>query len=990
MPKGTLQRIIDVINTLKEKGIYRSTLLTELEGAENYEKPKLQDILTIYDAYENLLGDQFVDGSGLFKHINEDWDPLQSPSLVKSHFREVTTIFVSGFDEFSDPELTVLFHLSNIQGIGMLVSFDYHLENDEVFGHLKENYQKFKQMGFQKITTPSSSGKTFSQHITEHLFKYDVDIPKFSCRESVTVFAADDRTTEVEMIAKIIKRLVIDNPNRDLSKICVSMYQPQMYTNLFREVFEQYGIPANITDRYYLDQSPIVVSIISLLAVKQHNFRLHDIMRALSSQYLQITNSPEMINAANLYQVAALLKISVGYNTWLSKIEQHLMKIREGLFDVEDGLEGEQLGIQEQMLKKACTDLMILSNLLQPFEGRLTPKQFKKKLLSLLDELQIVDCILKGRVVLADDEKLEKDTRVYQKFLVFLDEFLEILALEGKEDIQESLSFYVDRLREAISQVRYNIRERYGYGVSVTSFDETRGLRFDVMIIAGLVDGEFPPAYQPEIFFSSARRAQKERYHLHEHRYLFYQALTNFTERLYIMFPQSDSEIKLVPSSFIDALIKIAEVEDHRESIPSELSEPIYSKDELFYRLGQITGSTEDLPEHETKLEIPDLQDEITEVLESMRRAIRVESHRLRGIPIPEYNGKIGGQLGVEAQNVFQRFRERVYSVTQLESYGRCPFQFFADKVLRLNIIEEVEEGISPIERGGILHEILFEFYVNRRNKKLSPLSQIDERQFQEAIDDLITLANRKLNELNISEIFWDIDKETILGSPNRKGVLREFLELERQNTLEVHPKFFEVAFGSGVGTRKNADPNLSSHEPVTAGKVRLRGKVDRIDIGEDTFRIVDYKTGTKIPKREEIENGMSLQLPIYLYAVEHILAKHLGGDVRGVAGIYYTLTSPVKENLGIGSAVHRDKAFKVSRKSKQLLDSDEELHGIIDVAIRYVNEYVDSISNGVFPVEPKDSEKVCAYCDFITICRFQNRVRVQSDAGLNNQEDNK
>ena len=89
--------------------------------------------------------------------------------------------------------------------------------------------------------------------------------------------------------------------------------------------------------------------------------------------------------------------------------------------------------------------------------------------------------------------------------------------------------------------------------------------------------------------------------------------------------------------------------------------------------------------------------------------------------------------------------------------------------------------------------------------------------------------AAGKLQEWNITDVYWDVEQELILGTNNRKGLLQEFLEHERERTLEVRPAYFEVGFGSRVG--KISDPALFQKEPVVAGTVSLRGKVDRIDI---------------------------------------------------------------------------------------------------------------------------------------------------------------
>jgi len=309
-------------------------------------------------------------------------------------------------------------------------------------------------------------------------------------------------------------------------------------------------------------------------------------------------------------------------------------------------------------------------------------------------------------------------------------------------------------------------------------------------------------------------------------------------------------------------------------------------------------------------------------------------------------------------------------------------FQFFSNRVLRLNIMKEVEEEITPLERGGVLHEILFEFYVSRRQRKLPPIQNLEDHQYSEAMQEILEIANRKLDELNIPDLFWNIEKEAITGSPNRKGVLREFLDLERQSTLDVVPRYFEVAFGSRTGSRKQIDPDLTSEQPINAGNVRLRGKIDRIDIGENIFRVVDYKTGSKINGRKEIELGISLQLPMYLFAVEQILAEKKHAHKYGAAGVYYLLHPPVQEKLGIGNNEYKDKAFTVKRTSSQIVGDNKELSEIIQKAVRFVNEYVDNIAHGNFPVSPKVPGVVCRYCNYQTICRIRPEMLFDSQSG--------
>ncbi len=981
LPKGTFQKIIDVINNLKEAGVYPSALYEELGSAEVGEQPKLQDILTIYRHYESVLGDRFIDLGGIYKDLNFRWQPETAAALFRETFPRVDVIFAAGFDEFSDPEITMLEHLAQLGGLAMMIPFDYHPENDALFGHLRENYQKFSDLRYgligRSLPEKTPAGREgFREHVSRNLFRRDGHAA-VDCKNRVTLFRAADRHEEVVLIAKLVKCLVQKSPERDLSKICVAMYQPQVYTNLFREVFSRYGIPANITDRFALDQSPLVVAILSLLHVWNNNFRQRDILRALSSPYFDFTKSGDTIDAGNLYEVSARLKITVGKRQWRRRIALRLAQIADLLREADDEVQEEELRREERRLHKALADIERLTSLLRPFDARLTPIQFKSRLVELLDELKVSARLL-GLYGSVTEEQLETDTRALQRFQRFLDEFLTILSLREQQGLGDGvaapLSFYLEELRIAISHVRYNIRQKYGYGVYVTSLEETRGLQFDVMFVAGLVDGEFPPAYDPDIFLSETRRQKKELYHLVEHRYLFYQGVTNFTEHLYLSYPGKDGDLELVPSSFLDAFLTIVRTETWLEELPQELLLPVYSEEELLQRMGKNVGAAMAAGQ---KVELGNLLDRygFREIAEHLLHTITVEYSRTVTHALPEYEGTVYGKLSDEARRKLEAFKNKVFSVSRLESYGKCPFQYFSSRVLRLNVLPEMEEGLTPLEKGGVIHEILYEFYVDRREKNLPPLFECSAAQFDQALHDLKAVARAKLKALNIPDVLWRIDKELLLGGHGRKGALESFLEKEACRKLNVVPKYFEVAFGPYVGGRRASDPRLGDKNPITAGNVQLRGKVDRIEVGEDIFTVIDYKTGEHTPRREEIDLGMSLQLPMYLYAVERLLAEHSRQSLKPAAGIYYKLI-PAKEELGLGNAEFSGKAFPLARKSKQLMENGKALRALVDQAILFVNEYVDDIGHGKFPLTtPEKAERVCRYCDFQRVCRIQTQI---------------
>src|SRR5690606_32453578 len=105
-----------------------------------------------------------------------------------------------------------------------------------------------------------------------------------------------------------------------------------------------------------------------------------------------------------------------------------------------------------------------------------------------------------------------------------------------------------------------------------------------------------------------------------------------------------------------------------------------------------------------------------------------------------------------------------------------------------------------------------------------------------------------------------------------------------------------EVGFGKGLTARQGTDPLISREGEIEIYSVKVRGKVDRVEIVREGdllyYAVADYKTGQP-PGRAEIEEGLSLQLLLYLEVIRHILADYFSlplENVRPSGGIYYRL----------------------------------------------------------------------------------------------------
>ena len=348
-----------------------------------------------------------------------------------------------------------------------------------------------------------------------------------------------------------------------------------------------------------------------------------------------------------------------------------------------------------------------------------------------------------------------------------------------------------------------------------------------------------------------------------------------------------------------------------------------------------------------------------------------------------------------------ESLRREPYSVTELETYAKCPFQYFAGSVLKLVVKDdEVEDELSNRDRGSLLHKVLFTFYYNRQEQKDPPIGQCSEDIFKEAKAQLGTILDSKSEEhrsergertetpIGETNLFWETDIEKL------RVALYKWLEAERTYGLPVMPRYFEVSF---AGQNEPKDPILSRPQPIAIGDVCMTGKIDRIDIGNSTFNIIDYKTGSSTIRMPEILNGRSLQLPIYLQIAKKLLEAHGLTGLEPAAGLYHKVRlDQCAVELGIGTKSQNGVAFEgyngtdwksVSSRSGQLLE-DEIFDDRLVRVTGYVQQYVDSISKGNFPlitrvetfvdseeegdtpITPNHKTEPCNYCNYKRACR--------------------
>lgn len=935
IPFGTLNRVRSVISEYKRHGITPETIFNEAGSLGESENLKALDIAAVYSLYQkkciklglNEIGDIY---SKILHQSHNEYE-----NKFKKLYPKVNLIIINGFDEFTSPEVEIINRLAETHDVQLFIYFDYYNFNPNIFSHLDKCYQKFILKGFKEIRDKSAAGfNEFQNLVRKNLFKKEVKKEINLFKSNITTIQADNRINEVELIAKEIKEIILLK-HAEPNKICVVFNLIQNYSPLIRDIFTKFGIPFNLTDRFHLSTSAAVNSVINFLEILENDFYYKNIFRALSLNYLKIVN----VDLSNILKASVELKIVSGYRNWIDILNDALNQL---FYDEEETTHRKE---KQNVYAKALEDIQKIFDWLKPFAAKLTIPEFKKAFHDLIFSSRIHSVLLNNA-----DEETEKNIRAFEYFLSTVDEVLDLLTLEHSVNAKLPLKFFLNQIRTAVSAARYNIAEKPGYGVQVTTLNEIRGLSFDYLFISGLCDGDFPTRYTPEIFFSGSF-VKSENIHQIEQRYHFYQALCSWKKQLYFTYPLHDEKRDLVQSNFLTDFLSIFTAA-HKTA--ANYDDKIYSKEELLIHFGRSH-----LEEAVDSQVFSDLNID----LNSINQAILIDQQRLNK-PFTEsaYTGFISDQLTISGKDKLTKLAESEYSATQLEIYALCPYKYFAEKILNLQPPAEPTEEIEALEMGSLLHLILYEFYTRLKEKKIL-LNNASDEEFKIAEDLIFSIANEKIKQANFkSELsFFEIEKIVGIDGNRKQSILYKFLEQERFEDEGYTPEFFEAEFG-----------NLKSQkEKMKIGNLQLRGKIDRIEINhsQKRYKVVDYKLSGKKLSKDDFNRGLSLQLPLYMYAAKKIIHAQLNKDYEPAGSEIYSLKFN-SEDFG-------KKAVKLSGRGGSPEQEVELNKNLINLCLETINKYAANIQTGKFhlsTLEDRES-KVCKYCNFKAICRIQEVI---------------
>lgn len=556
------------------------------------------------------------------------------------------------------------------------------------------------------------------------------------------------------------------------------------------------------------------------------------------------------------------------------------------------------------------------------------------------------------------------------------------------------LSTFIEETRRALASQSQVLSGAERGGLRILEATDVRGLRFRVVFIAGLVEGGFPLRATRDWIYPHEERERLKHYGLTledispatllKEEHYFYQAACRATERLYLSRPlvlADDSET--VASYYIDELRRAIapfkiEAETVRRDYEGKAREQVTTPNELNVTLVRQEerqvhrGDKRDLLPQPRIKRLLTLARNDGILSDSALRRIEIERERA-GPRFGPYDGEITNPDLVALLK--RRFgADFVHSASGLSIYGNCGYRFFGQRVLKLEPRGEAALDLQAIDAGKLLHDILRRFFEKHRRERLA------ERDREELRQELMKLADRVFDEHErvvppLNKQIWKIDREI------RKILLDQVLlyELDIQEQTAAAgtlPAYFEVAFG---GMKSAARDPGSTDKPLELTRatfvgdetIKVSGQIDRVDVAkDDTVIAYDYKLSTG-SSTDDIRSGRSLQLPIYLEALERLLLPNQ--PIAG-GGYYVIRGGNERRNKGL----HRASALEYSkiRSNVNAVLSDDEWEKLRRDVIAKIWDFLDHIRAGQFKVNPSEKKKTCRFCDFAAVCRY-DRYRI-------------
>ena len=591
--------------------------------------------------------------------------------------------------------------------------------------------------------------------------------------------------------------------------------------------------------------------------------------------------------------------------------------------------------------------------------------------------------------------------QIYRLVMELLDQ---IYALLGEETI--SLQEFADILEAGFGEIKVGAIPQNVDRVLVGDMERTRLKQVRALFFLGVNDGNIPKASSKGGIISDMDReflreselelAPSPRQQMYIQRFYLYLNMTKPSERLYLSWAKVNSAGKSIrPAYLVDVMKRLYPgIAVQYPQLRSPLEQIVTRREGARYLAEGLREYVEGVLPGEREQEFFTIYQVYGEGgLKEMRDALTeaaFKRYQDGGLPAAVARALYGVQL----EN----------SVTRLETYAACAYRHFLQYGLALK--ERGEFAFETVDMGNVYHAVLEQFAEKLAEKGYTWFDFPEEFARKTVQDVLESYAAEYGNTV----LYSSARNEYAITRMSRI-LLRTVLTLQKQlQRGSFAPEAFELSFHH-ADNLNSINVALSEQE-----KMRLQGRIDRIDVSEDEKRVyvkvIDYKSGHHKFDLAALYYGLQLQLVGYMNAaMEYEGKKHPEKEIVPAALLYYHIDDPsvetpveltpeeINEQIGkqlrmggvVNSApeivelldkymenksdiipVERKKDGSLSARSSVL--SEHELKTVSNYVSHKIAQIGREILDGTISLNPyqKGSEEACTYCSYQKVCGFE------------------
>lgn len=976
----------------------------ELETLISYAKDrgalcyKLKDLQFLYRAFGEYIEGRFITTEGTLDRLRE--------ALPKSEIVRDSVIAFDGFTGFTPIQNKVISDLMKLtERVIVTLTMDeredpYRVEGEQKLFYLSQKTVAALRRLAKETGTPEEeavwckeklegwpprfAGNPELAHLERNLFRYPPRVYEEKM-ERIHLFEASTPVEELRQTCIAIRRLLLESEELCYRDIAVVTGNMEVYGKDVEEVFARFDIPVYVDHTRGILGNPFTSYLRSAMQILLQDFSFDAVFHYLRTGLAGFER--EEVDRLENYVRRFGIR---GRKKW-----------SEAFTYREDDPEGEEASLASLAACNAMRERLLtqLAPFLKPLK---TADDMVRALYDFLvineiqSKLSVYESMFQER---GDLSRAKEYGQIYPLVIDLLDQMEGLLAKE-----EMPLKEFADILDSGLMEITVGTIPQNVDRIQVGDIERTRLKQVKVLFFLGVNDGNIPKGSGGGIISDLDREFLREseielapspREQMYIQRLYLYLNMTKPSQALYLSYARVGEDgralrpaylVGMVRGLFPALLLEMPEREPAQEQILSGADGIGFFTDILReYAAGRL-----DAKEQRTLYtfyrcyeENPQYREEIDGLVET---AFFV--HEDRPLPRAVATALYGASL--------------LNSVSRLETYAACAYEHFLQYGLRLR--ERGEYSFEAVDMGNLFHGVLEIF-----SEKLEGHGYTWFDFPKEAGRSLVAEA---------LESYAAAYGETILYSNARNRHLLKRIEriLNRTvQTLQIQmqkgeflPEAFEVSFD----VLENLDSlNIALSEKE---KMRLRGRIDRVDIGETEDRVyvkvIDYKSGERRFDLAALYYGLQLQLVVYMNAaVELVQKKRPHKEVVPAAMLYYRVADPMVEGENLtpeeinakilqelkmtGVVNENDEAVRMLDRTftdkSDILPLERKKDGnfsavssvISEEDMRAVSNYVNhkirtlgrEILDGTISVNPCElgSDKACTYCVYKHVCGF-------------------